>query len=42
MKLTFTKFHTNRFEWAFKAKREFMNRFVRLDVDKQRLPTQRS
>ncbi|MFK9093082.1 hypothetical protein [Bacillus salipaludis] len=34
MNRTFTNFHNRRFEWAFQAKKEFINRFVRLDVDK--------
>ncbi|NHC41041.1 hypothetical protein G6549_13780 [Bacillus sp. MM2020_1] len=34
MNHTFTNFHKNRYEWAFKAKKEFINRFVRLDVEK--------
>lgn len=34
MNPTFINFHQNRFEWAFKAKQEFINRFVRLDVNK--------
>lgn len=34
MNHTFTHFHINRFEWAYKAKNEFINRFVRLDVEK--------
>ncbi|MEH7159149.1 hypothetical protein [Neobacillus drentensis] len=34
MNPTFTNFHKNRYEWAFKAKKEFINRFVRLDVEK--------
>lgn len=34
MNHTFTDFHKNRYEWAFHAEREFMNRFVRLDVQK--------
>jgi len=32
MNHTFTDLHKNRYEWAFSAKREFINRFVRLDV----------
>lgn len=34
MNHTITHFHKNRFEWAFQAKKEFINRFVRLDVIK--------
>jgi hypothetical protein len=34
MNYTFTDFHKKRYEWAFRAKREFMNRFVRFDVQK--------
>jgi GTPase SAR1 family protein len=34
MNHTFTHFHKDRFEWAFRAKKEFINRFVRLDVAK--------
>jgi hypothetical protein len=33
MNHTFTNFHKYRFEWANKAKKEFINRFVRLDVN---------
>jgi hypothetical protein len=34
MNHTFIDFHKNRYEWAFHAEREFINRFVRLDVQK--------
>ncbi|WP_040205303.1 hypothetical protein [Neobacillus jeddahensis] len=37
MNLTFSNFHNRRFEWAFKAKKEFFNRFIRLDVEKTKL-----
>lgn len=33
MNPTFTKFHQNRLEWAFQAKKEFIDHFVRLDVE---------
>lgn len=32
MNRTFTNFYKNRFNWAFSAKNEFINRFVRLDL----------
>ena len=34
MNHTFVDFHKNRYEWAFHAEREFLNLFVRLDVQK--------
>src|SRR4051794_10030836 len=34
MNHTFIDFHKNRYEWAFHAGREFINRFARLDVQK--------
>jgi hypothetical protein len=35
MNPTFTHFHKNRYEWAFRAKQEFINRFVRLEVQEE-------